>query len=657
MQGIDLVKLAAQGMARSIKRAHRRRVEAGRRQGGILRRSGLAAGAAVGAFALSTPAAQAGDFEVNVLTDGAPNACDANCTLRDALTLANASAEPDNITFLSSLTGTIHLTQGQLFTTGDFALTIDGPGAAQLAVSGDADNNGTGDSRILQTGDNDANDSGTVSIEGLTLTKGTDSDLGGAIFGRSNADINLTNTTVTDSSAGGNFGGGGVYLRGNGGSLTITNSNFSGNTTTGSGGGVQAHGPLTISGSTFSNNTGDLGAGGISVSGNYAPFELSDSTITGNHTPGRGGGVVISQSAKYDGVRTDIVDTTISGNDAATGGAGVFVGGVDAAQRVKFSRTTISGNDGGAGSFGGGIWIDFRIDGDLKLVNSTVSGNTAEAGGGVSLGSSTYEQSLTPTTGVIELNNSTIARNTATSRGGGIYLGQYDPGSGNTSATVPLNSTIVADNQAAGSAQDLDRVNTSGGGGFDIAFSLIERKGDAPLIQSPPGSNILGFDPQLGPLANNGGATRTHKPSPASKAVDRGDSSRLATDQRGGPRLVNLGVPNAPTGDGTDIGAVELRASELPNNGKCAGKQATIIGDSKVIRGTNGPDVILGTNGKNVIRGRGGKDFICGLGGNDRLIGGGGPDRLLGGGGRDTLIGGPGRDKLKGGPGPDVQRQ
>ncbi len=642
-------------MARSIKREHRRRIEAGRRQGGILRRSGLAAGAAAGAFALSAPAAQASDFEVNVLTDGAPDACDANCTLRDAVTLANASAEPDNITFLSSLTGTIHLTQGQLVTTGDFALTIDGPGAGQLTVSGDADSNGSGDSRILQIGDNGLNDSGTVSIEGLTLTKGATPDQGGAIHGLSNADINLTNTTITDSTAN-NFGGGGVYLSGNDGGLTITNSTFSGNTTAGAGGGVSAAGPLTISGSTFSDNTA-AGGGGIRVSGKYAPLQLTNSTITGNHTTGRGGGVVISGSAKYDGLHTDIVDTTISGNDAATGGAGVFLGGVDAAQRVKFSRTTISGNAGGAGSFGGGIWIDFKVEGDVKLVNSTVSGNTAEAGAGISLGSSTYEQPLTPTTGEIEFDNSTIARNTATSRGGGIYLGQYDPGSGNTSATIPLNSTIVADNKAAGTAQDLDRVNTSGGGGFDIAFSLIERKGDAPLIQSPPGSNILGFDPNLGPLANNGGATRTHKPSPASKAVDKGDSSRLATDQRGGKRLVDLGVPNAPTGNGTDIGSVELRGSELLANGKCAGKKATIIGGGKKIKGTNGPDVILGTNGKNVIRGRGGKDFICGLGGNDRLIGGGGPDRLLGGGGRDTLVGGPGRDKLKGGPGRDIQHQ
>jgi Ca2+-binding RTX toxin-like protein len=188
-----------------------------------------------------------------------------------------------------------------------------------------------------------------------------------------------------------------------------------------------------------------------------------------------------------------------------------------------------------------------------------------------------------------------------------------------------------------GTRQDLDRANGSGGGGFDIAFSLIERKGDAPLIQSPPGSNTLGVDPKLGNLRNNGGPTLTQKPAGSSKAVDHGDSSRLDTDQRGSPRRVNFGVPDKKTGNGTDIGAVELRRGEVPN-AKCAGKLATIIGGSKVINGTKGRDIIAGTQGKNVIRGRGGRDILCGRGGRDRLIGGPGRDRLIGGPGRDRLL-------------------
>jgi Ca2+-binding RTX toxin-like protein len=95
-------------------------------------------------------------------------------------------------------------------------------------------------------------------------------------------------------------------------------------------------------------------------------------------------------------------------------------------------------------------------------------------------------------------------------------------------------------------------------------------------------------------------------------------------------------VPDAQFGNGTDIGAVELQLSEIPNE-KCAGKLATIIGDSKKITGTKGPDIISGTAGKNIIRGKGGRDILCGRGGPDRLIGGPGRDRLIGGAGRDTL--------------------
>jgi Ca2+-binding RTX toxin-like protein len=314
----------------------------------------------------------------------------------------------------------------------------------------------------------------------------------------------------------------------------------------------------------------------------------------------------------------------------------------------------MSGNTGGPTSAGGGLATDFGVRGEIKVVNSTISGNTASKGGGASIGDNDANPGKT---GSIEFDNSTIADNdaTAANKGGGIYLGKYNASPADKSPTIPLNSTIVADNRAAGAAQDLDRDDDSAGGGFDLAFSLVERRGDAPIISSGP--NLIGVDPKLGPLAANGGPTRTQKPTASSKVIDKGDSSRLPTDQRGQPRPVNLGLSNALFGNGTDIGAVELRRSELPNGGKCAGKDVTIIGSGRKIKGTNGPDVILGTNGKNVIRGRGGKDVICGLGGKDRLIGGGGPDRLLGGKGKDTLIGGPGRDKLKGGPGADNQRQ
>ena len=122
------------------------------------------------------------------------------------------------------------------------------------------------------------------------------------------------------------------------------------------------------------------------------------------------------------------------------------------------------------------------------------------------------------------------------------------------------------------------------------------------------------------------------------------------------PGLSISASPTLRPVNGVDIGAVELGASELPNNGRCAGRLATIIAGGRKVNGTNGPDAMARHQRQDVIRG-GGKDRICGLGGRDRLLGGGGRDRLLGGRGRDILIGGPGRDALKGGPGRDSQRQ
>src|SRR5687768_8011348 len=153
-------------MARAIKRERNRRISS--------RRAGLAAGAAAGAFALSAPNAHAINFQVDSLADGPSDGeCAADCTMREALTLANGSADADNITFQASLSGTIHLSSGVLVRTGNYNLTIDGPGAGQITISGDGDNNGSPNSRVLRVSDDGANDSGDVSIEGLTLTKGT----------------------------------------------------------------------------------------------------------------------------------------------------------------------------------------------------------------------------------------------------------------------------------------------------------------------------------------------------------------------------------------------------------------------------------------------------------------------------------------------------
>ena len=89
------------------------------------------------------------------------------------------------------------------------------------------------------------------------------------------------------------------------------------------------------------------------------------------------------------------------------------------------------------------------------------------------------------------------------------------------------------------------------------------RAGDIVAAVTSLGFNLIGSDPQLGPLQDNGGPTWTHAPLPGSPVIDQGKNfAGSDTDQRGNGffRTVDLSaLPNASGGDGTDIGAVEVQ--------------------------------------------------------------------------------------------------
>ena len=251
-------------------------------------------------------------------------------------------------------------------------------------------------------------------------------------------------------------------------------------------------------------------------------------------------------------------------------GGGLHVGKLRHGERVVVSHSTISGNDstetGGGIRLGGGPAGGYTLDGDFLLENSTVSGNTAgDLGGGVSVGGD--DTNYTPLRGgAAEFANSTVAANTAVTAGGGFHLATYDApadggGTYRRSSTIPLTSTIVADN----GPQDLDQADDAAGGGFDLAFTLVESAGDATLFQGASDHNIVGSDPQLGGLGSNGGPTQTHVPTQTSPAIDRGDTpALLETDQRGEPRTLDGSPPNPEGGDGTDIGSVEIARVPAP---------------------------------------------------------------------------------------------
>jgi hypothetical protein len=129
-----------------------------------------------------------------------------------------------------------------------------------------------------------------------------------------------------------------------------------------------------------------------------------------------------------------------------------------------------------------------------------------------------------------------------------------------------IRNTIVSGNSATTGADVSGSVSPDPPSLITASFSLIGSVDSySPLKQTGP--NLIGQDPQLGPLAGNGGTTQTQKPAVTSPVIDQGAAFGLGSDQRGLGRPVEIPtIPNAAGGDGSDIGAVELQPSELPSN-------------------------------------------------------------------------------------------
>ena len=235
-------------------------------------------------------------FVVTTTDDHDDGACSfADCTLREAITAANATSGP-TVSFKSQVTGVITLqaTLGGL--TVSNSVTIVGPGARTLAVSGN------GAVRVFNV------TSGTSVISGLTIQGGSaagatgQAGMGGGIFNSASLTVNdcmftENSTTGGNSPSQGSSGakgqGGAIYSAG---SLTLNRCTFSGNTATGgnTGGGVtkgsggnggagqggavfnEAAHSLTISSCSFYANIARGGHGGNGSTGGMAAPEMEE---------------------------------------------------------------------------------------------------------------------------------------------------------------------------------------------------------------------------------------------------------------------------------------------------------------------------------------------------------------------------------------------
>ena len=271
------------------------------------------------------------------------------------------------------------------------------------------------------------------------------------------------------------------------------------------GGGILNLGSLTLRQCSVETNQSNSGAGictrgTLTVINSTIRDNLADGVGPSGYECGSGAGIKCERGALA------LMNSTVSGNtseDADIHADRARGGGVHVACNCTavFTNSTISGNTSVA--YAGGVYVK----GNLRLVHCTITNNATEGeGGGV------YVR------GHLDMVNTLMAHNPG--KGGNCVVGGPGGYQGKGEIGLNWNNLIV-------------------GGSCDPAFTE---------------------NPDLGPLADNGGDTSTHALSPGSPAIDAvpAVSCTLPTDQRGSLRPAALTSPDAPC----DIGAFEAQALE-----------------------------------------------------------------------------------------------
>ena len=430
-----------------------------------------------------------------------------------------ANAVPgDTIVFSNGLTGTIVLTGGELIVAQN--LTISNTVTTNLAISGNAS------TRVfnIQSGM-------TVTITGLTITNGRSAGANGA-----NSFCN--GSTPAGPTAGGSATGGAILNAGN---LTLSNCILAGNKVIGGDGGSGENIICSGGGNAYSGGNGGNAQGGAVFNG--GTLNLIGCTMMNNSATGGWGG-----NGGYGGA----FYTAYSGGSGGSGsGGGIYSTGVVVTVSCTFTGNNATGRSGGHGSDHGGAGLGtsggnggdggngngaaFAIStpASVSITNCTISGNITSGGGGGAGGNG------------FGLGSHGSTGSSGQSAGGGIYA---------PSGTVTTKNTIIALN--TGNSPDVS------GSFASVGFNFVSiTNGSSGWVASDlKGTAISPRDPLLGPLQDNGGPTPTMALLAGSVAIDYGNSSSIATDQRGFIRPVDLpDISNNPNGgDGADIGAYEV---------------------------------------------------------------------------------------------------
>jgi hypothetical protein len=318
-------------------------------------------------------------------------------------------------------------------------------------------------------------------------------------------------------------------------STTIRGCTFSGNAARQGGAAACFATALTITDSRFEQNRAEdpiEGGGGALWILFDTTGSIENSSFTDNHAINKGGAISFGIGENNVTLRR----ITITGCSAVQSGGAIDFSDPTHSRYVSYSilDSTLSGNhadvSGGAIYVGGGN--------DVRLVNSTLSANSAPRGGAISIDNAGPFDG----TGAVVVLNSTIAFNDAP-----VGAGIDAPGF----ATAELGRSILF-----GSTGGPDCEGSIASLGHNVFGSATPC-----TLTGDTSTDLLGVDPLLGPLQDNGGPTFTHELLAGSPAIDAAadtcvdDAGAVLTaDQRGALR------PDDGDGNGIaacDIGAVE----------------------------------------------------------------------------------------------------
>lgn len=245
-----------------------------------------------------------------------------------------------------------------------------------------------------------------------------------------------------------------------------------------------------------------------------------------------GAGITLDAGGKSQVIDARFPGTMTLRNLSITGGhsSGTAGGAIYSQASLVLENAVVHGNTGGAGS------VIYAGD-NVTLVNSTVSGNTSS-----NASTSNFGAVMGDTVTVI---NSTVAYNPY----GGV-------GSGITGGGVILRNSILSNNggeSCTGSAP----------------AAAITREGrnisDDDTCGGP--AQIMIGDPEIGPLANNGGPTKTHALLGGSPAINAGTSCSVTVDQRYVPRDAQCDIGAYEFERTTVTLTIDPSASVNPNTG------------------------------------------------------------------------------------------